>query len=164
MPLTRWRVRSSNPGGSALRSAQATQAGPGDRVLVLGPGSIGVLVALFCGPAAPKCVSWAAHRGGSTSSAPWVLGNTWTEAAPPQLPFDAVVHASNARHLPAIAVELVEPAGRVVYVGLAGSPSQIDARDLVLKDVTAVGILSASPGLEQTIEADANGAVDPHPV
>jgi hypothetical protein len=32
---------------------------------------------------------------------------------------------------------------------------------LVLKDVTAVGILSASPGLDATIAAYATGAVDP---
>ena len=40
----------------------------------------------------------------------------------------------------------------MVYVGLAGTPSLIDTRTLVLKDVTAVGILSASPGLDGTIE------------
>ena len=53
--------------------------------------------------------------------------------------------------LPALALDLVEPAGRVVYIGLAGSPSLIDTRTLALKDVTAVGILSASPGLDDTI-------------
>ena len=52
-----------------------------------------------------------------------------------------------AADVPARAVDLVEPGGRVVYIGLSGTPSLIDTRDLVLKDVTAVGILSASPGL-----------------
>lgn len=78
--------------------------------------------------------------------------------------FDAVVDASNAARLPARALELVEPAGRVVYVGLAGSPSLIDTRTLALKDVTAVGILSASPGLDATIRAYASGAIDPRPL
>jgi threonine dehydrogenase-like Zn-dependent dehydrogenase len=58
----------------------------------------------------------------------------------------------------------VEPGGRVVYVGLAGSPSRIDTRTLALKDVTAVGVLSASPGLAGTIELYATGAVDPRPL
>jgi hypothetical protein len=40
----------------------------------------------------------------------------------------------------------------------------IDTRDLALADVTAVGILSASPGLPGTIEAYATGAVDPTPL
>ena len=90
--------------------------------------------------------------------------NAWTEDALPDLPFDAVVEASNAVHLPARALDLVEPAGRVVYIGLAGSPSTIDTRTLALKDVTAVGILSASPGLGATIAAYADGEIDPRPL
>jgi D-arabinose 1-dehydrogenase-like Zn-dependent alcohol dehydrogenase len=90
--------------------------------------------------------------------------HAWTEDTLPNLPFDAVIDASNDAHLPALALELVEPAGRVVYVGLAGMPSMIDARTLALKDVTAVGILSASPGLDDTIAAYASGAVDPRPL
>lgn len=35
------------PGGNALRAVQAAELRPGDRVLVLGPGTIGLLVALF---------------------------------------------------------------------------------------------------------------------
>lgn len=75
-----------------------------------------------------------------------------------------MVDASNAKDLPALALELVEPAGRVVYVGLAGRPSMVDTRTIVLKDVTVVGVLSASPGLAATIEAYASGAVDPRPL
>jgi threonine dehydrogenase-like Zn-dependent dehydrogenase len=92
------------------------------------------------------------------------FGYAWTEETLPKLPFDAVIDASNAPQLPALALDLVEPAGRVVYVGLAGSLSAIDTRRLVLADVTAVGILSGSPGLEATIAAYADGAVDPRPL
>jgi threonine dehydrogenase-like Zn-dependent dehydrogenase len=74
------------------------------------------------------------------------------------------IDASNAAHLPALAIDLVEPAGRVVYIGLAGSPSHIDTRTLALKDVTAVGVLSGSSGLDATIAAYARGAVDPRPL
>jgi hypothetical protein len=51
-----------------------------------------------------------------------------------------------------------------VCIGLAGSPSLADTRTLALKDVTAVGVLSGSGGLEGTIEAYAAGAVDPRPL
>ena len=61
----------------------------------------------------------------------------------PVLPWDAVIEASNAATLPALALDLVEPGKRVVYIGLAGTPSSVDTRTLALKDVTAVGILSA---------------------
>jgi len=90
--------------------------------------------------------------------------DAWTKESLPGLPFDAVIDASNAAQLPALALDLVEPAGRVVYVGLAGSTSAVDTRRLVLSYVTAVGILSASPGLEATIAAYGSGAVDPRPL
>jgi threonine dehydrogenase-like Zn-dependent dehydrogenase len=152
------------PGGNALRAARAADLRPGDRVLVLGPGTIGLLVAMFARAAGAEV-----HLLGVTGQSLGVardlgFARAWTDDSLPDLPFDAVVDASNAPRLPARALDLVEPAGRVVYVGLAGSPSRIDTRTLALKDVTAVGILSASPGLKATIEAYSSGAVDPRPL
>jgi len=63
--------------------------------------------------------------------------------------------------MPAAALARAEPAGRVVYIGIAGVPSPIDSRDLVLGDLTAVGILGASAGLGPAIEHYADGRVDP---
>ena len=40
----------------------------------------------------------------------------------------------------------------------------LGARALALKDVTAVGVLSASPGLAGTIDRYARGEVDPRPL
>jgi threonine dehydrogenase-like Zn-dependent dehydrogenase len=150
------------PGGNALRAARATGAGAGDRALVLGPGTIGLLTAMFLRAAGAEV-----HLMGVGSPAfARSLGftDTWTRDTLPDLPFDAVVDATGAPDLPALAVDLVEPAGRVVYIGLAGRPSPLDSRALVLKDVTAVGVLSASPGLADTIAAYAGGAVDPRPL
>jgi threonine dehydrogenase-like Zn-dependent dehydrogenase len=88
----------------------------------------------------------------------------WTDATLPDVPFDAVVDASPAAGAPSLALDLVEPAGRVVCIGIAGTPSTVDTRTLLLKDVTAVGILSASPGLDATIAAYAARDVDPRPL
>ncbi|MEU0726431.1 alcohol dehydrogenase catalytic domain-containing protein [Streptomyces sp. NPDC006140] len=152
------------PGGNALRAASAARLRPGDRVLVLGPGTIGLLVAMFARAAGAEV-----HLMGRTDSSlafARTLGfdHVWRETDVPDLPFDAVIDASNAAHLPATALDLVEPGGRVVCIGLAGEPSRVDTRTLVLKDVTAVGILSASPGLDATIRAYAGGTVDPSPL
>jgi threonine dehydrogenase-like Zn-dependent dehydrogenase len=152
------------PGGTSLRAAQAANLGPGDRALVLGAGTIGLLAAMFvraCGADVHLL-----DRSSRTLDFARGIGfdHAWTEDTLPILPFDAVIDASNAAQLPARALELVEPAGRVVYVGLARSPSVVDTRRLVLKDVTAVGILSASPGLDATIDAYASGRVDPRPL
>ena len=63
--------------------------------------------------------------------------------------------------MPALALALAEPAGRVVFIGVSGAPSLVDSRDLVLGDLTAVGILGASAGLEPAIEHYADGRVNP---
>jgi threonine dehydrogenase-like Zn-dependent dehydrogenase len=150
------------PGGNALRAARATEAGTGDRVLVLGPGTIGLLTAMFLRAAGAEVHLLGVDDGAFARG----LGfeHVWTRATLPDLPFDAVVDATGAADLPALAVDLVEPAGRVVYIGLSGRPSPLDTRALVLKDVTAVGVLSASPGLADTIAAYAGGDVDPRPL
>src|SRR6202035_3179775 len=98
---------------------------PGGRLLVLGPGTIGLLVAQF---AAARGIE--VHLLGETSqSLAFASGlgfqQAWTADTLPSLPWDAVVDASNAPGLPALALDLVEPGGRVVYIGLAGQPRQV---------------------------------------
>jgi threonine dehydrogenase-like Zn-dependent dehydrogenase len=152
------------PGGNALRVVQGTALAPGASVLVYGPGAIGVLTALFAvaegidvhlvGPT-EESVAFARSIG---------LAQTWTTDTVPDEPFDAVVDCTHGSGVPADALARVQPGGRVVLIGLSGEPSRIDTRDLVLNDVTAVGILSASPGLEGAIERYADGRVDPRPL
>jgi threonine dehydrogenase-like Zn-dependent dehydrogenase len=152
------------PGGNALRSVLAADVAAGDRLLVLGTGTIGLLVAMF-----------ARARGvdvdliGRTEddlALPRSLGFTdaWTRATLPGRPWDGIVDATTGPEMPALALDLVEPGRRVVYIGLSVVPSRIDTRGLVLKDVTAVGILGASAGLPGAISAYADGSVDPRAV
>ena len=51
-----------------------------------------------------------------------------------------------------------------VLIGIAGTPSLIDSRTVVLKDLKVTGILSASPGLVGAIEILSSGQVDPRPL
>jgi threonine dehydrogenase-like Zn-dependent dehydrogenase len=152
------------PGGNSLRAAAAASLRPGDRVMVLGPGTIGLLTAMFARAAGAEVHVMGLSDESLAFARTLGLGYAWTEATVPDLPFDAVIDATNAAHLPPLALDLVESAGRVVYIGLAGHPSLIDTRTLVLKDATAVGILSASPGLDDTIAAYESGAVNPRPL
>jgi threonine dehydrogenase-like Zn-dependent dehydrogenase len=152
------------PGGNAWRAVQATALGPGGRVLVYGPGTIGLLAGLFAA-AEGMDVHLAGRSQGSREFARSLgIGHVWPLDALPDEPFDAVIDCTMGADMPAAAVSLVQPAGRVVLIGLSGGPSLVDTRDLVLKDVTAVGILSASPGLADTIERYADGRVDPRPL
>jgi threonine dehydrogenase-like Zn-dependent dehydrogenase len=152
------------PGGNALRAAQAAELAPGDRLLVLGPGAIGLLVALFA--RANGAEVHLVGRSGRSMEFARELGfdDVWSAVDLPDLPFDAVVDATTDAGMPAFALERVEPAKRVVYIGLSRTPSTIDTRMLALKDVTAVGILSGSLGLAGAIELYASGSVDPRPL
>jgi threonine dehydrogenase-like Zn-dependent dehydrogenase len=152
------------PGGNAIRAVDAAGLAPGARLLVLGPGTIGLLAAQFAlAGGAEVHVLGVTAESLACARALGVRG-AWRSEDLPRLPFDAVIDASNAAHLPALALELVEPGKRIVYIGLAGTPSTIDTRILALKDVTAVGILGASRGLDAAIARYASGAVDPRPL
>lgn len=152
------------PAGNSLRGVWSANLDTGKRVLVLGAGTIGLLAAQFARAQdaevhllerSPRLLDFARSLG---------FEHVWTTDDLPDLPFDAIIDCTNAAELPARAVELVEPGGRAVFVGIAGSESLVDTRTLVLKDVTAVGILGAAPALAGTIELFASGAVDPRPL
>ncbi|HEY7176075.1 MAG TPA: alcohol dehydrogenase catalytic domain-containing protein, partial [Micromonosporaceae bacterium] len=140
------------PGGNALRAVRAANLARDERLLVLGPGTIGLLCAQIARAGGidvqllgltPPSLEFARSLG---------FEQTWTADALPPLRWDAVIDASNGAPMPALAATLVEPGRRVVYIGLSSEPSHVDSRALVLNDVTAVGILSASGGLAGAIE------------
>jgi threonine dehydrogenase-like Zn-dependent dehydrogenase len=149
------------PGGNAMRAVQAADAGPGSRVLIYGAGTIGLLAAMIAESDGTE-VHLAGRSDTSLDFARSIgLNHAWRLDEVPGQPYDAIIDCTFGVDVPAHAVSLVEPGGRVVLIGLSGTPSLIDTRDLVLKDVTAVGILSGSAGLAQTIKYYADGRVDP---
>jgi len=152
------------PGGNALRAVRAADPLPGKPVLVVGPGTIGLLVAMFAAARGAEVHLLGATGASLEFARSLGFARVWTRSTLPDVPFDAIVDATNAADLPAFAIDRVEPGGRVVYIGLSGEPSLIDTRRAVLKDLTVVGVLSASGGLAETIETYASGAVDPRPL
>ncbi|MGW0811024.1 zinc-dependent alcohol dehydrogenase [Nonomuraea sp. NPDC002799] len=153
------------PGGNALRAVRAAAVEPGERLLVIGPGTIGLLAALMAAAQGAE-VHLLGHTEHSLAFARSLgLTRTWQDAGALEgESFDAVIDASTGPGSPALAVELAEPGRRVVLIGLSAAPSQADTRRLVLKDLTSVGVLSASGGLEGTIDLYASGKVDPRPL
>ena len=152
------------PGGNAVRAVNGVAVPAGERLLVLGPGTVGLLAAMLAHARgaevhlvgrSPRSIAFARSLG---------VGDVWTWETLPDAPWTGVIDASNAADLPARAVELVEPGGRVACIGLAGEPSLVDTRVAALRDVTIVGILGGSAGLAGAIDAYASGAVDPRPL
>jgi threonine dehydrogenase-like Zn-dependent dehydrogenase len=152
------------PGGNALRAVRAAQLIAGRRLLVMGPGTIGLLVALIARARGAEVHLLGPDDRSLRFARSLGFGQAWVRGTLPQVPFDAVIDASTGVELPALAADLVEPGGRISYIGLSAEPSLLDTRTLVLKDVTATGVLSASGGLAETISLYADGAVDPEPI
>ncbi|MXG88304.1 alcohol dehydrogenase catalytic domain-containing protein [Nocardioides flavescens] len=151
------------PGGNALRAVRAAALAPGERLLVVGTGTIGLLVASFAGAAGLE-VHLAGVAGPSLEFAASLWPGRTSTLGEVEPGWDAVVDASSGSGVPATAVRLVEPGRRVVLIGLAAGPSTLDTRELVLRDVTAVGVLAASAGLDGAVTAYAEGRVDPAPL
>lgn len=152
------------PGGNALRALDAADVRAGEEILVVGTGTIGLLVAQLA-RARGVGVHLMGLAGPALEFARGLdLGRVTTSYDTQDRRFDAVVDASNGADVPARALDLVQPGRRLVLIGLAGTPSLVDTRTLVLNDITAVGILGASAGLAGTIDAYATGAVDPAPL
>jgi threonine dehydrogenase-like Zn-dependent dehydrogenase len=149
------------PGGNALRAVLGASLQPGERLLIMGPGTIGLLAGLFA-----KARGVEVHLAGITESSiafaqTFDFAGVWHLDNLPALEWDAIINATSDPMLPSRALDLVEPGGRVVYIGIGTDESIIDSRSLTLKDVTAVGILSASPALDETIALYSSGSVDP---
>ena len=152
------------PGGNALRAVRGADLARGERLLILGPGTIGLLAAQIASAQGVDVHLMGRSERSRTFARKLGFEHVWTRETLPDIRWDAVIDASNAQDLPGLALDIVEPGRRVVYIGLAGQPSLIDTRIVALKDVTAVGVLSGSGGLEGIIDLYASGAVDPRPL
>ena len=154
------------PGANALRAVRAAGAGRDSQVLVMGDGTIGLLATLFAVDAGAEVTTSGLRPDRLALAARLGARHTLTSASVPGLPkrsYDAVIDATTDESVPATALALVRPGGRLGLIGLAEKPSLIDTRDLVLSDVTAVGVLSASPALADALRAYAGG-LDPTPI
>jgi threonine dehydrogenase-like Zn-dependent dehydrogenase len=152
------------PGGNSLRAVRGAQLEPGHRVLVLGSGTIGLLAAQFALAADAEVHVGGVREGSLALARELGVPHTWRLdelAAAASDRFDSVIECTSNEAMPALAVRLTKPAGRVVFIGLSSTPSLVDTRDIALQDITAVGVLSASGGLAGAIDAFASGAVVP---
>ena len=148
------------PGGNAMRAVEAANLGSGDRVIVLGPGTIGLLAAMFARAAGAE-VHLLGRSVESSRSRRALVSSTLDRGHAAGLALRCGDRGLE-RRTSAVARTRSGGAGRPGRLHRSGGPPEPDRHpDAALKDVTAVGILSASPGLDSTIAAFASGAVDP---
>jgi threonine dehydrogenase-like Zn-dependent dehydrogenase len=152
------------PAGNSLRAVDACALHEGQSILILGAGTIGLLAAQIA-LAKKLVVTVASHRPNSLALATKLgvrnIASLEELATAPDQIYDGVIDATSINSSPSVAIKKVKPGGRVALIGISESPSLIDTREMLLQDITMVGILSASPGLQGAINYFAAGAFDP---
>ena len=88
------------PGGNAQRAAAAAHAGPGKRILVCGPGTIGLLAAAFANAAGAEVHILALDSRRRKLAAKFGASQYWTASAPPPCAYDAVIDARTTTRSP----------------------------------------------------------------
>lgn len=148
------------------------QIRPGDRIVVLGPGPIGVL----CGAIARLCGAQVAIVGLETDRARLdvasqygceaIVGetNAWAREVD-GLGADGVVDATGVSAALSNALDLVRPGGWISKVGWGPQPVGFSLDRLVQKNVTLQGSFSHNwPIWERVIRLIASGALDVRPI
>jgi D-arabinose 1-dehydrogenase-like Zn-dependent alcohol dehydrogenase len=75
--------------------------------------------------------------------------------------YHSVVDATFDATIPGKLLDIVEPGGRIVLIGVDNHAAPIDSRKLVFGDITVVGVLSGSPGFKESIRFISEGKIDP---
>lgn len=145
---------------------------PGDRVAVLGPGTIGILcaaIARLCGaevavvglPCDAKRLEVAKHYGCETivdDPKVWAFARDG-------LGCDGVIDAAGVSTTLMVAMDIVRPAGWISKVGWGRQPLGFSLDPLVQKNVTLQGSFSHNwPIWERVIALLASGALDVRPI
>ena len=154
----------AEPTGNALRTVDATHVKTGERLLIFGPGTIGLLCGLIAKSRGIEVHLVGIEAKSLAFAKQFGFAGVHERSAIPALTFHAIIDATYSSDIPALALELVEPGRHVVLIGISGTPSTIDSRTLILKDIKLTGILSASPGLKGAIELLSKGTIDPRPL
>ncbi len=146
---------------------------PGDRIVVLGPGTIGILcvaMARLCG-AEVALVGLEADRhrleiARKAYGCQIIVGDATAWAmARDGLGADGVVDAAGASATLKIALDLVRPAGWISKVGWGPQPLGFNLDPLVQKNVTLQGSFSHNwPVWERVIALQAGGQLDVRPI
>ncbi|UKY47669.1 zinc-dependent alcohol dehydrogenase [Streptomyces inhibens] len=156
---------------SAVAASAALMAGavPGERIAVVGAGTLGLLAVQFLAASTPaELVVIDPRRARAEQALP--LGATQVrtpeEADGPPGGFDLVVETAGAPDTAAVATQLARRGGRVVLVGLPAPGARgIDPIHLAMSQITVYSVFGApSAAWTHAVRAFTTGLLDPAPL
>lgn len=137
----------AEPLAVAVHATRRATVGPGDRVVVMGAGPIGLLLAMaarragagliLIGEPAPARRAFAAALGFETLDPDEPIADLEgrTDGWLADVAFDAAAAPAVAALLP----QLVRPAGRIGLVGTYGRPVELDLQAVLFRELTLIG-------------------------
>jgi len=148
----------AEPTAVALRAVLRSGCGPGDRVLVVGGGTIGWLAVAIVLDLLQLEVAVLEPDTGRRAG----LLRLGAREAEPEESFDVVIEASGSRSGAETALQHLGASGRLVVVGLSGEVAvPVDLDRVVVNDQTVVGSLGSPHVWPQALELLGRGRVRP---
>lgn len=140
----------------AVHAVRRSGIKPGDRVVVIGCGTVGLLLVQVAKAAGAFVIAVDVRDQSLVLAVK--LGATHTINAPADevpntirnitkgIGADIVFEASGVPSLPPTAIAATRPGGTTVLVGIYGHETEFDFSDIVLTEKTVIGSVAASPG------------------
>jgi len=118
----------------------------GDRVLVVGPGAMGLLAAQVSLAQGAQVTLAGLERDADRLTIAERLGATVITESPGESAFDVVVECSGSAGGAAACLRAARPWSRYVAVGIFGRPVTIDLDTVLLKELTITSGFASTPG------------------
>ena len=155
------------PAAVVLRGLTEVGPRPGERVLVIGDGTVALLAAMLVRLWSPAHVTIAGRRDEQDALAAIAGADLFTTTVPDQATFDLVIEAAGSTTAVETAVQCVRRGGRLLLLGIAGhgKNAQIPVDDLVNNDITIRGSFSyTAASWAEMVRLLNAGVVDPLPL
>jgi len=160
----------TEPAATALYGVRKTSLNPGDRVVVIGDGSIGLLAAQIANYSGASKVCVVARKDSHrkkiegwglllvNSSLGNLKANVETALGGPA---DAVFEATGNPDAYANAIELVRPGGKICAMSITGKEKiPVDLDYIVTRDITLIGMLASPNSFAPALAMIAAGKID----
>ncbi|MHC2999986.1 zinc-dependent alcohol dehydrogenase [Microbacterium sp. HJ5] len=138
------------PGSCSMRGVELARITADSRVLVWGAGTLGLLAALFAQHVGAG-VTVVARSDRSRALCRELGIRALSAERLSDQEFEAAIEATGAGDVPQLALDRLQPGGRLVLLGVPGEPATLDVATTVLKDVTVHGVLGGSSAIQETI-------------
>ena len=151
----------AEPAVTVLHSLAATRLQPGQRVAVIGSGTIGLLATQVASAAGAQVDTIGVDAGLALALEAGAMHTFAPDEAPSDV-YDIVIEASGAASALSLAIRIAAIGGAISQTGIPGRDSTgVRASEFVTKGLRLVGVLGGIPYLARAVGLIASGVIRP---